>query len=324
MLYGMVSHVCYSPAMPATTYSALGLAAWDCRVGGLDATGAWSAVAAGRRVPASSTGELFALLTDAGRKPWELLRARTGPLAWGVATSKGDPWAFTPALAATAGPGHLGARLARSFNVGIHVPCATAAACSTGLYSLLACADRLADGSCDRGLAGAADGLLPPWLRAGFAQLGVLATGTPSAFDGRGTGFMPAPGAGMLALVRGAAPWRLMAGVRIGDAGHETHFIDPGTLHHALQALWEVAPAPDLIIAHATGTAAGDAYELAGLDAGPWRRCERVTMKPLIGHTLGASGAVELAIALEAPVQRLWKLSLGFGGHLAAVAVERG
>ena len=96
------------------------------------------------------------------------------------------------------------------------------------------------------------------------------------------------------------------------------------TLLHALQSLWEAAPAPDLIIAHATGTAAGDAYELRGLDAGPWRRCERVTMKPLIGHTLGASGAVELAIALEAPVNRLWKLSLGFGGHLAAVAVERG
>jgi hypothetical protein len=215
--------------MPATTYSSLGLAAWDCRVGGLNAAQAWAEVAAGHSVPVSEEGDLFTLLADAGRKPWKILQAYPGPLAWGVATSKGDPWAFTPAQAATAGPGHLGARLARSFGIGIHVPCATAAACSTGLYSLLACADRLADGTCSRAMAGAADGLLPPWLHAGFAQLGVLATGTPSAFDGRGTGFVPAPGAGMLALVRGAAPWRLVAGVRIGDAGHETHFIDPGT-----------------------------------------------------------------------------------------------
>jgi 3-oxoacyl-(acyl-carrier-protein) synthase len=48
-----------------------------------------------------------------------------------------------------------------------------------------------------------------------------------------------------------------------------------------------------------------------------------MNMKPVIGHCLGASGAVELAVALEAPVKRLWKVSLGFGGHLAAVAVAR-
>ena len=111
--------------------------------------------------------------------------------------------------------------------------------------------------------------------------------------------------------------------MRLGDAGHETHFTDPRTLTYALDALWAAVPHPDLIITHGTGTAAGDAYEARGLDAGPWRQCERVSMKPIIGHCLGASGAVELASACHAPVQRLWKLSLGFGGHLAAVALVR-
>ncbi|HEX3135151.1 MAG TPA: hypothetical protein VHX44_16420, partial [Planctomycetota bacterium] len=137
------------------------------------------------------------------------------------------------------------------------------------------------------------------------------------------TGFAPAEGAGIVALGRDG-PWRLVASVRLGDARHETEFRDPATLRHALDALWQVAPTPDLIVTHGTGTARGDAYERAGLDAGRWRDVPRLHCKPTIGHCLGASAAVELAIGLEAPVRRLWKLGLGFGGHLAAVAVERG
>ena len=309
--------------MYATRYRDIGIAAWDCRIGGLDAPAAWRAVAGSTRL-APADGDLHRLLSDAARRPWEAVRSGPGLPAWGLSTSKGDPWAFTPRDAASAGPGLLGARIAREFGTGTYVPCATAAACSTGLYALLACADRLADGTCSRGLAGAADGDLPPWLRAGFARMGVLCeSGEPSAFDGRGSGFVPSPGAGVIALTRQPAPWRLVAGVRLGDAGHETHFVDPDTLRTALASLWEELPEPDLIVAHATGTALGDAYELAGLESGPWRSAPRLALKPLIGHTLGASGAVELALALEAPVERLWKLSLGFGGHLAAVACCR-
>lgn len=328
--------------MYATLYPDVALTAWDCRVGGLDAKNAWEALSTGQRLlrqradgtwhgllpegiaPADS---LHALLHAATVHPWAAVAGGCGLPAWGLSTSKGDPWAFTPAAAATAGPGHLGARIARDLGIGVYVPCATAAACSTGLYSLLACADRIADGTCDRGVAGAADGALPDWLEAGFARLGVLCGSTaPTAFTGAGTGFAPAAGAGAIALARAsgiAGTWQLRAGVRLGDAGHETHFVDPWTLTSALEALWAALPHPDLIVAHATGTTLGDAYEQAGLDAGPWRDCPRLVLKPLIGHTLGASGAVELAIALEAPVQRLWKLSLGFGGHLAGVAVER-
>jgi 3-oxoacyl-(acyl-carrier-protein) synthase len=78
-----------------------------------------------------------------------------------------------------------------------------------------------------------------------------------------------------------------------------------------------------MIVVHGTGTVAGDRYEKDGLDRGPWSQIPRIACKPLWGHALGASGAVELAAALEAPVNRLWKLSLGFGGHLAALALER-
>jgi 3-oxoacyl-(acyl-carrier-protein) synthase len=49
-----------------------------------------------------------------------------------------------------------------------------------------------------------------------------------------------------------------------------------------------------------------------------------VACKPAIGHTLGASGLVELAAAMHDPAaHRIWKLGMGFGGHLACVAVAR-
>jgi hypothetical protein len=257
--------------------------------------------------------------------------------AWSLSTSKGDPMGYdalfrgVPGALRSALPGQVGLAVARRLGVPVVLSCPVAAACSTGLYALLEVADAIEDRRAAQGLAGTADGALPPWLFAGFSAMGVLCgehqpgtsvAGGPSM---KGSGFAPAAGAAVVGLsdrllVDG---WRLLAGVRLGDAGHETHFVDPRTLATALAGLWAVAPEPEAIVCHATGTLAGDAYERGVLDVGPWREVPRWCFKPRIGHTLGASGLVELAIAMAAPVRRIWKLGLGFGGHLAAVALER-
>ncbi len=323
-------------------YGRVALVAWDCLSAAGDARAAWSACSnaamALRHVDGlgwhgvveTSPGaeRLLRLATATAARPWQAIRNLPGELALGISTSKGDPAALDRALAGDARafiaalPGQLTPQLAGVFGCGIYQPVPVAAACSTGLYALLGCADRIEDGLCTRALAGAADLSLTPLLIAGFRALGVLCGDErPQAF-GTPTGFAPAEGAGLIALA-GDGPWRLTASVRLGDARHETEFRDPATLHHALDALWQVVPRPDLIITHGTGTARGDAYERTGLDAGPWRDVPRLHCKPVIGHCLGASAAVELALGLEAPVKRLWKLGLGFGGHLAAVAVER-
>lgn len=280
--------------------------------------------------------DLIGLAASAAQRPWAAIAGLDGPLALSLSASKGDVEALERTLAGDAGaffdaiPGLLGPRVAARLGIGQHLPLPVAAACSTGLYGLLAAADLVERGTCVRALAGAADRSLTPLLLAGFASLGVLCGDrAPQAFA-EPTGFAPAEGAGMVALTRNASPratsaggWRLVAGVRLGDAGHETHFADPLTLATALAALWAELPQPELIITHGTGTGTGDAYERQALDAGPWAAAARLSCKPLIGHCLGASGIVELALGLEAPVRRLWKISLGFGGHLAAVALER-
>ncbi len=327
------------PAAPLSRYRRVAIAAWDavCAVG--DARAGWAACRDGRcglsRDDAlgwqgRSGGDALALAERAAGAPWAAIAHREGALAFACADSKGDIAGLSQALAGAADrfpsawPGILSTRLAARLGIGLHLPCPTAAACSTGLYALLDAADLIERGAASRALIGAADASLDaPWLMAGFAALGVTCgQRRPSAFAGEDTGFAPAEGAGMLALAA-VGSWRLVAGVRLGDAGHATHFADPRTLAAALEALWSACPGPDLIVTHGTGTAQGDAYERAALDAGAWAQAPRLVCKPTIGHCLGASAAVELALALESPARRLWKIGLGFGGHLAAVALER-
>jgi 3-oxoacyl-(acyl-carrier-protein) synthase len=330
------------PVLPVTRYQRVAIAGWDCLTAAGAARASWDAVIEQRRaiareadigwcgrIPRRICGpEPLAAAVHAARGPWGSIAHLDGATAWSISTSKGDMHALADALAGQprrlldAIPGTLGARLADCLGVVDAIPCPVAAACSTGLYAVLAAADLVERGACGRGIAGAVDRSLTPLVLAGFASLGVsCGDRAPEAFAAP-TGFAPAEGAGFVALGREGA-WRLVAGVRLGDAGHETHFVDPRTLLTCLRALWEACPAPELIITHGTGTAIGDAYERTGLDDGPWRAVPRRHCKPHLGHSLGASGAVELAAALCADERRIWKISLGFGGHLAAIAIVR-
>lgn len=318
----------------ACIYSRVHIAAWAAHSAAGNAAATWLAVQARERRlildpewgwlgPCGSDQESLGLLTA---RAVEARLPRDGLVAVGMGTSKGavaNLLAGQPPMAAA--PGALSMHIAQTLRLPVHLPCATAAACSTGLACLLAGADAVERGQAGSALVGAAESSLTPLVLAGFRNAGVLCGAAPPDAFARPTGFAPAAGAAAFVLSTDpAAAWRLVAGVRLGDAGHETQFTDPRTLSTALLALWDALPEPDLIACHATGTAAGDAYELGGLDSGPWRGIPRWCAKPWIGHALGASSAVELAACLEGGSRRLWKLSLGFGGHLVAVALERG
>ncbi|MDA3962478.1 MAG: beta-ketoacyl synthase N-terminal-like domain-containing protein [Planctomycetota bacterium] len=311
---------------------------WDALCAAGDAVSTWDAWCHGRvcleqdeaygwvgRAPVTTTEQrLLALMRHAAAKPIEHLTSSEPFLA--LAASKGDTGTLLRALAPEdllpALPGGLNAAIARDQGWSGYREAAPVAACSTGLYALLAAADALEWGHAKEALAGTADASLQALLLAGFDRLGVITRHQPSAFTGAGTGFAPGEGAAAFALATTPGPWQLLGGIRCGDASHPTRCQDPAVLLHCLSTLWDLCPKPDLIVAHATGTKVGDAYECAGLDAGPWRTAERMVLKPLIGHCLGASSSVELAAALHAPQRRIWKLGLGFGGHMAALAIQ--
>jgi 3-oxoacyl-(acyl-carrier-protein) synthase len=273
-------------------------------------------------------GDLLTLALRAARPAAAALRPGDDLPVLAAGISKGDtgrllPYGAEPTALPLAQIGAFAARLAAALGIPLYLGTTPIAACSTGLYALLEAADLLETGRATRGLVAVADASLQPLILAGFRALGVVARTQPVAFTGEATGFAPAEGAAAVTLDHEDGVWELVGGVRLGDARHPTRCDDPAALRACLAALWRVLPAPEVIVAHATGTRAGDAWELAGLDDGPWHRIPRLVMKPLLGHCLGASGLVELASALQGPWRSLWKLSFGFGGHIAAVALRR-
>ena len=151
---------------PHSRYQCVGIVAWDCLSAAGDAAAAWQACVAQRsalalRPPFGWCGIIGAApgatpLIDAAlaaaRRPWRALGGLPGPLALAVATSKGDPSGIDRALGGApaellpALPGMLNAQVAQRLMVGGHLPCAVAAACSTGLYALLEAADHIEAG----------------------------------------------------------------------------------------------------------------------------------------------------------------------------------
>lgn len=220
-------------------------------------------------------------------------------------------------------PGMLGPQVAQLLKIDHYIGYPAVAACSTGLNTLLSAADLLEAGHSEQALCGSADASLEPFLLGAYKNLGVLAQQAPQAFSDQHTGFAAAEGAAFMNLNRNNGPWRLCGGVRLADASHITRCESDDVILQCFESLWELLPKPDLIVTHATGTENSDTFEGHILNNGAWKNAHTLNCKPIIGHCLGASGLVELAIGLHAPVQRLWKISLGFGGHLAAVALER-
>jgi 3-oxoacyl-[acyl-carrier-protein] synthase II len=161
---------------------------------------------------------------------------------------------------------------------------------------------------------------------------------------------------------RGATPLAVIESTATGADGRHLIDADPtgGGVETILRLALERAlrsPADlDLIQAHGTGTRANDAAEAAAyrrINADRPTPCPVSAAKGAVGHVLGAAGSVELVLCVQMlrrgmilpsvnharpdrqtrsldlvttarslAIRRLAKLSLGFGGHLAAILLR--
>lgn len=276
---------------------------------------------------------------------------------------------FVPAVMANAPAAVLAARngwRGPSFNL--------ASACATGAHALLAASLLLEAGHCDAVVVGASESSLGLGTLAGFGNAGALSVGdgpveeASQPWGRHRRGFVAGEGAGVLvleredrAVARGASPlgWLLAAGATTDG----THLTRPdatgaGLARAASEALARAGLEPQavgVVSAHATSTVAGDAAEVLALRAVFGDRMEGLALtglKGALGHTLGASAALEAVLAIRGlrdglvpptlvpeldpelgpldvvretrPVDRrvLLKLSAGFGGHNAALLFE--
>ncbi|MCC5951223.1 MAG: beta-ketoacyl-ACP synthase II [Acidimicrobiia bacterium] len=190
-------------------------------------------------------------------------------------------------------------------------PCETiVTACAAGTQSIAYGARLIADGRCDAVLAGSSEAALTPVGIQGFINMTALSTsGVSMPFDARRDGFMMAEGAAVLVLEeweqaheRGAT---VLAEVLGGASSADAHHITApapngaGALRCMTQALTDAGlSAGDVVHVNAHGTStplndAAEAHALAELFGGADAAPPVTANKGVLGHALGAAGALE-------------------------------
>ncbi len=242
------------------------------------------------------------------------------------------------------------------------------AACATGIWAITQAADLIRSGRCQRVIAGAVESPITPLTLAGFGKMGALAKTGCYPFDRQREGFVLGEGGALLVLesaavaaARGARVYgQILAAGLSNDAHHVSSFAPSGgtgvrSLTSCLQRS-ELAPHDiDAVHVHGTSTAQNDRMEANLIAQALGRQVPVMATKGATGHTLGASGAVTVALslislqqqallpcvglktadfdlnfvrlgfdqALPKPLQNILCFSFGFGGQNAVIALRR-
>lgn len=199
---------------------------------------------------------------------------------------------------------------------------AAVSACATGGHAIGEASEIIRRGDAEVMLAGGTEaGIFEP-LIGGFAAMRALSTRNddPAAasrpFDIERDGFVCGEGAGVVVLealehadARGAQPLAELVGY--GATADASHITLPapggmGAVRAARRALDKASLVPtdiDHVNAHATSTPEGDKAELAAIHTIFGDHAPRVAVtanKSMLGHTLGAAGAIEAIVTILA------------------------
>jgi 3-oxoacyl-[acyl-carrier-protein] synthase II len=199
---------------------------------------------------------------------------------------------------------------------------ASVAACASGLYSYIEAKALIDAGIADVVLAGGTEAAIHPLPIAGLANMKALSrrNAEPARasrpFDRDRDGFVFGEGAVVLliesesrALKRGARVYAELAGGGLScDAYHITAPLEDGSgaaqaMGAALKAAGMGPADIDYIAAHGTGTPLNDASETAAVKATFGKHAYRIALsspKSMVGHLLGAAGAVGALTAVMA------------------------
>lgn len=202
-------------------------------------------------------------------------------------------------------------------------------ACAAGAHSLGVAARAIQAGEADVIVSGGAESALTPLSLAAFDALEARSpTGTSRPFDARRDGFVMGEGAGVLVLEsrehaerRGAPILAAFTGyAATSDAHHLTAPREDGAraaeaMRLALADAGRTAKEVSYVNAHGTSTPLNDAAETAAIKAALGPHADRVPVssaKSVIGHLLGAAGAVEAVATVLALRDRVAPPTVGW------------
>ena len=172
-------------------------------------------------------------------------------------------------------------------------------ACSSGARALASARSLVAMGACDAVVSGAADSLCGLTTN-GFAGLGALSAGVTNPCSANRDGLTLGEAAALF-LVTGEPGGIQLLGVGDSSEAHHMSAPDPegrGAETAMRDALADAGLAPDDVAylnLHGTGTPQNDVMEAAAVARVLGSDVPTSSTKPLVGHTLGAAGALEAA-----------------------------
>lgn len=198
-------------------------------------------------------------------------------------------------------------------------------ACASGNHAIGIGARMIRDGDCDFVLAGGADTPILPELIHGFANMNATIKVTPKdrayenpalasrpfSIDRRG--FVLSEGAGVVVLAAdeviknyGLKPKAEVLGIGwTSDAHHYTSPNSPTIIRAIKETIEDAGLKPEdiqYINAHGTSTPKGDSTEIKCLRDVFGKKIEKIPVssnKSQLGHTLGATAAIEAALTIE-------------------------
>ena len=230
-----------------------------------------------------------------------------------------------------------------SMRFGMRGPCeTTVTACASGTHSIGNAARVIATGRADVMLAGGTEAGCTPVAEAAFGNMTALSrSGRSKPFDATRDGFVMAEGAAIVvleewnrAVARGATIYGELAGAASNADAHHITAPSPGGPGAAAcmeQAIVDAGLTPAQIAhinAHGTSTPLNDAAEAEAINKVFGTPGPPVTStKGVIGHALGAAGAIETVASVLSITHRLIPPTAGLveldpDVHLDVVAGE--
>lgn len=205
---------------------------------------------------------------------------------------------------------------------------APSTACASGTQSVGEASELIKNGRCDMVLCGGVEAILQDYTIAGFEAMDALATGyeeepdkASRPFDKNRSGFVCAEGCGIVvieslahAVKRGAKIYAEVLGHASSSDAYHVAALDPeakGAMRVMRWALDHARVSPEdigYINAHGTSTPSNDKLETYAIKSIFGELAYNIPVsstKSMIGHSLGASGAIELIASVKSLIEQV-------------------
>lgn len=168
-----------------------------------------------------------------------------------------------------------------------------------------------------------------PIMSSGFAGMELLSKTKPKPFANDRDGLVLGEGVGAILLGKDTAPWELLGGfsncnsqtiTSVSSSGEECVEVMEKSLENCALHVKDITA----LKAHATGSQANDEAEMNAINKVFQNKPSILTFKQYIGHTIGASGALEIGYLMKKASSGTYMCNyFGFGGNNTSIIVRK-